>query len=306
VFQDTGTGIDLVARTRDGQLWAVQAKAYDPSNTVTKADVDTFLSESSRSQFAYRLPIATTDHLSGTARRTLVGQEKPVGHLLLSDLLDSQVEWPASPADLRPLRLPVKRPRPHQVAAVRDVVACLDTSPRTRLVMACGTGKTLTALFAAEELASRRTLVLVPSLSLLAQTLAEWLANRTGPMEFKAVCSDATVAAEDRDAPVATTSDLGVPVTTHPDEIATFLRRDGGQVHRVVFATYQSSQRIAEAMTLEAVPAFDPAIADEAHRCAGPVTGDFATILDSDAIRAHRRVFMTATNSSMRFSRGGR
>lgn len=288
-------GIDLVARTREGHLWAIQAKAYDPASTVTKADLDTFLSESSRPRFTYRLLVATTDRLSGTARRTLIGQEKPVGHLLLSDLLDSQVEWPESPADLRPQRAPLKTPHPHQARAVRDVVACLSTSPRARLVMACGTGKTLTALFAAEEMASTRTLVLVPSLSLLAQTLGEWLANSAGPMEFKAVCSDATVAAEDRDAPVATTSDLGLPVTTDPDDIAAFLRRDGGAVHRVVFATYQSSQRIAEAMTHEGVPAFDLAIADEAHRCTGPITGDFATILDADAIRARHRVFMTAT-----------
>jgi|SRR5271165_38445 len=40
-------GIDLVVEAREGGLWAVQAKAYDPSYSVTKADVDTFLSESS-------------------------------------------------------------------------------------------------------------------------------------------------------------------------------------------------------------------------------------------------------------------
>ena len=68
-------GIDLVARTRDGQLWAIQAKAYDPARTVTKADLDTFLSESSRPQFTYRLLIATTDRLGATARRTRCGQE---------------------------------------------------------------------------------------------------------------------------------------------------------------------------------------------------------------------------------------
>jgi predicted helicase len=40
--------------------------------------VDTFLSESSRSQFAYRLLIATTDGIGDNAYRTLVDQEKPV------------------------------------------------------------------------------------------------------------------------------------------------------------------------------------------------------------------------------------
>ena len=45
------------------------------------------------------------------------------------------------------------------------------------MIMACGTGKTLAALFINEKLAAERTLVLVPSLSLLAQTLREWTAN---------------------------------------------------------------------------------------------------------------------------------
>ncbi len=64
-------GIDLVAEENDGDLWAIQAKAYDPSYAIKKADVDSFLAESSRPQFSYRLLIATTDHLGPTARRTL-------------------------------------------------------------------------------------------------------------------------------------------------------------------------------------------------------------------------------------------
>ena len=63
----------------------------------------------------------------------------------------------------------------------------------------------------------------------------------------------------------------------------------------MVFATYQSSPRIAEAYRLGRVPGFDLVIADEAHRCAGRVSSDFATVLDSDAIPARRRLFMTAT-----------
>ena len=80
------------------------------------------------------------------------------------------------------------------------------------MIMACGTGKTLAALGVHEQLDATRTLVLVPSLSLLSQTLREWTANAHAPFEYLAVCSDETVA--DPDAPVATTHDLGVPVTT--------------------------------------------------------------------------------------------
>ncbi len=109
--------------------------------------------------------------------------------------------------------------------------------------------------------------------------------------DFLPVCSDETVA--EPDAVVANTSDLGFPVTTDPEEIATFLRRRSGP--RVVFATYQSSPQIATAFRLGRVPSFDLVIADEAHRCAGRVSSDFATILDSEAIKARRRLFMTAT-----------
>ncbi len=89
------------------------------------------------------------------------------------------------------------------------------------------------------------------------------------------MCSDETVA--EPDAVVANTSDLGFPVTTDPEEIAAFLRRRSGP--RVVFATYQSSPQIAKAFRPGRVPAFDLVIADEAHRCAGRVSSNFATVL---------------------------
>jgi predicted helicase len=98
--------------------------------------------------------------------------------------------------------------------------------------MACGTGKTLAALWISEAVASQRTLVLLPSLSLLAQTLREWVANATREFEFLPVCSDETVTGTD--SPVSKTADLGFPVTTEPDEIASFLRKRGP---RVIFST---------------------------------------------------------------------
>ena len=115
-------GIDLVVEDREGGLWAVQAKAYDPAYSVTKADVDTFLSESSRPEFSYRLLIATTNRVGQTARRTLAAQEKQAGLLLLADLEAAQVDWPSSPAALRPKAPKRKRPRPHQAEAIRAVV----------------------------------------------------------------------------------------------------------------------------------------------------------------------------------------
>ena len=79
-------GVDLVAEEQDGDPWAIQAKAYAPNYAIRKADVDSFLSESSRAGFTYRLLIATTDRLGATAKRTLDAQREPVGYRLRSDL----------------------------------------------------------------------------------------------------------------------------------------------------------------------------------------------------------------------------
>jgi predicted helicase len=291
---DTEVGIDLVAEDYNGQLWAVQAKAYAEDRDIPKSELNKFLSESNQARFSQRLLIATTDGLHHIARRTMAAQEKHVSFVGLSDLreADEYLEWPDSPYDLRPSPPPSpSEPRDYQLEAISNVVEGFENADRGQLIMACGTGKTLTSLFIKEKLAAQRTLVLLPSLSLLKQTLRVWSANKGDDFVPLPVCSDSTVS-RDTDAAVMYASDLGVPVTTDPTDIAAFLRERGP---RVVFSTYQSSPQIAAAFKLGRVPAFDLVIADEAHRCAGPVSSDFAAILDPAGIKAHRRLFMTAT-----------
>jgi predicted helicase len=92
--------------------------------------------------------------------------------------------------------------------------------------------------------------------------------------------------------------ELEVRVTTDPADIARFLRARG---RRVIFGTYASSARIAEAQALSRVPRFDLVVADEAHRVAGITTRgnakerDIRVVLDGERIRARRRLFATAT-----------
>ena len=221
-------GIDLVAETHAGDVWAIQAKCYRADRPVTKHDMDKFLSESSRSVFSYRLLIATSDDLHGTARRTVQAQEKPVGLLLRSDLEHAQVDWRFDLDDLHAPPSPVKMARPHQREALEAVAAGFETYDRGQMVMACGTGKTLTALWVTERLKSDRTLVLVPSLSLLKDTLREWTAHATADFLFLPVCSDVTV--RGADLWVSSTSELGFPVTTNPGEPK---RQVGG--HRLIW-----------------------------------------------------------------------
>jgi superfamily II DNA or RNA helicase len=296
-WKESEAGIDLVAQTRDGKLWAIQAKDY--SNPIPKSEMDKFLSESARKGlggqplFAYRLLIATTDELAFHAQDVAKDSFIEVGIRYRRDLEAAEINWPASFADLAPVLQPApKSPLPHQETAIADVLDGFGTSDRGKLIMPCGTGKTLTALFIREAMAAERTLVLVPSLALLGQTVREWLVNMTADFAYKPVCSDQGVTGGDPI--VASTSELGFPVTTDAEEIAAFLREEG-LLPRVVFSTYQSSPEIAKALHQNGVPRFDLVIADEAHRTAGSVVSDFATVLHDEKIPAKYRLFMTAT-----------
>lgn len=286
-------GIDLVAEATDGKLWAIQAKGVSPERTIPKREMDSFLSESNRTQFDYRLIIASTDDIGRNAWDTLKAQEKPVGVVLRGELLTAELRWPTRIGE-QPPAIPVKEPRPHQQAAIAKVVEGFRTHDRGQLIMACGTGKTVTALWIAEQLNSRRTLVLVPSLSLVSQTLIEWGRNCRVPFEYLVVCSDETAAHRAEDHAVNSTGELGVPVTTDHAAIRSFLSRQRGGKPAVVFCTYQSSDRVAESQRSATVP-FDLVVADEAHRCAGHAESCFATVLDVSKIKARKRLFMTAT-----------
>ena len=265
-WRDSEAGIDLVAEDVDGKLWAIQAKAYGEDKPIPKRELDKFLSESNRSEFAYRLLISTSSRgFHHIARETIQAQDKPVYLVDISDLRASPAPWPGSFEDLRPAgRWDPAIPREHQLAPIRDVLAGFRRADRGQLLMACGTGKTLTAWFITTELAAERTLVLVPSLSLLKQTMREWQRATGGEQLFAAlpVCSDDTVRSGD-DPALAYTAEVGVRVTTEPGDIAAFMRKSGS---RVVFCTYQSSPQVAQAFEQGNVPPFDLVIADFSSR----------------------------------------
>jgi superfamily II DNA or RNA helicase len=279
-------GIDLIAETFNGKFWAIQSKAYALNHSVTKNDIDRFLSESSRKIISYRLLIATAAELGHNAKEVIQGQEKPVGTLFFSDLKNRKLNWPSSPDDLSAKQEPPNKPRRDQKRAIADVVRGFKSHPRGQLIRACGTGKTLIGLRVAEAMKSQRTLVLVPSISLVSQMLREWTKDGLRPFRFLPVCSHEIKGEDHLDV------ELGVPATTNPIEIAEFLRGSGT---RVIFSTYKSSPKIALAFKQHKLKPFDLVIVDEAHRCAGVEAGEAATILDSQQIRARKRLFMTAT-----------
>lgn len=285
-------GIDLVFKDKNQKTWAVQAKCYASEYEITKADVDKFLSESNRKQIDHRLLIATTDGLGANAREVLDAQEKPVVRYLLTHFESAAVDYPGSIESEGKRKPPPDFDRPYQVEAVDNVISKFQTASRGQLVMACGTGKTFVCLWIKERLKAKRTLVLVPSLNLLSQTLNEWTGAAREQFVALCVCSDQSVNKDDEDEPISFTSDLPFYVSDDVTEIAEFLKKDRDQV---IFSTYQSSPLIAEAQKNSETPHFDLVIADEAHRCAGKNNSAFQTVLDESRIKSERRLFATAT-----------
>ena len=306
----TDTGIDLVAELRDdpGHFAAIQCKFLETGGSIPKKEIDSFLAASGRSEFRLRVWIDTTGRpWSRNAEETLRVQEKPVHRIGLHYLKASPIDWAAWVASgAVGEREPPKTPRPHQQDAIDSALAHLASSgTRGKLLMACGTGKTLVGLRIAEQVAGEggRVLVLMPSLALLSQTLRAWLDDATVPIRAFAVCSDSQTGRPRRSA--ADTADMDVldlawPATTNAAALAARALPEAPDAMTVVFATYQSSAIVSQAQLDHGLPAFDLAVADEAHRTAGAlIPGEdpspFVRIHDEVAIRADRRLYMTAT-----------
>ena len=178
------------------------------------------------------------------------------------------------------------------------MIAGFEASDRGKLIMACGTGKTFAALNIAERVAGLggRVLFAAPSLSLLAQSMREWGVDAKIPLRAFAVCSDAKVGRDDADS--TRTYDMPIPATTDAEALVNTASADAPERMTVVFTTYQSMRVIADAHKL-GLPDFDLVVCDEAHRTTGALRGDegssFLLVHDDQEVRAHKRLYMTAT-----------
>nr|WP_286982573.1 DEAD/DEAH box helicase [Corynebacterium sp. UBA5992] len=312
------TGIDLVARRAEDQAWvAIQCKFYKPDTYIQKRHLDSFFEASGHSfetpegkqSFAQRLIISTSDRWSANAEGMLENQLIPANRIGVASIADSPIDWdvtfPGSEMEVNLSRREVFEPRPHQSEAINKAIAGFSTHDRGKLIMACGTGKTFTALRLAEKFAQdnggrARVLFLVPSISLLSQTLKEWTAQSQSalPLKSYAVCSDTKVSKKAED---IASYDLEVPVSTNGEDIAR--RTNLGKRRKglnVVFSTYQSIGAIHDAQADFGMEDFDLIICDEAHRTTGVTLygedpSNFVRVHNNDYIGAGKRLYMTAT-----------
>ena len=332
------TGIDLVAVIRDtGDYCAIQCKCYGENQTLEKSDIDSFFTTSGTNLFKKRMIISTTNKWSKNAEAALDSQQIPVIRATIYNLENSPIDWDKfsfkNPDHLE--LKPKKQIRTHQQTALEKVLTGFQTGDRGKLIMACGTGKTFTALKIAENFPRENNLILflVPSISLLSQTLREWTAESDINFHSIAVCSDVNVGkskqkSKNDDLADITVNDLAFPPTTNANDIiksyqkihenntpnvetfhGTSLQKNPTSLQNqnqhnqseltVIFSTYQSIQAIADAQK-QGLPEFDLIICDEAHRTTGvTIAGEdesyFVRVHNQDFIKAKKRLYMTAT-----------
>ena len=306
-FHPLDEGIDLIACTRHGQYWAIQSKFRSQRDKpLNRRELGTFTSLAFNTCSNIALAVVAHTASKPVSKRHLMRNTTEIGLDRWQSL--DEAAWRLIVGKLRgrSARPDARSPRPHQRAAISAAKTHFvrDGAARGRLIMPCGTGKSLTAYWIAEALKAKTILVAVPSLALVRQSLTDWtrefLAHGVKP-DWLCVCSDETVGNLERDEFVGEVYDLGLPTHTDPNEIATLLRaRSNGP--KIVFTTYQSSIKLAAAARKARI-AFDLAILDEAHKTVGVHSKPFATLLNDKKIKIRRRLFMTATERVFRGDR---
>ena len=343
-------GIDAVAiRGSDDEYVAIQCKArqldvHGDGAPIEKGETDKFASASADDFWAERWIVTNGNNpLSNNAQQVLSMTSKPIKLVnFTSDLLQQQI----APTDEEcPHCTPYPdgewRPRTKscmQAEAVAESVRILQEhaqsdsgglpvgQARGRIILPCGTGKTRISLRIIEQLTppGELSIVLCPSIALVAQIRREYLQYTDTRLRALAVCSDVTAgydpskegARDTTSDPTLDNSNVSVSVvkgkvTTNPAEIAQWIR--GGQKGRrisVIFGTYQSGRPIANALQETGVTV-RVLVADEAHRTAGlrrkksakstllspdeQRVRDFTLCHDNDAMPATYRIYQTAT-----------
>ncbi len=285
-------GVDLIMQDFQNRFFAVQCKFRNDENSKLNWTADKIANLFAYCPKANGFIVFTNasdlDKVSKTRHDNFIFYN--VSHLLEID--SEAFSNIANHANNKPfnLKTPIL-PRPHQIKAVNDCVDFFQIENRGQLILPCGAGKTLTALWIKEKIVCSTTLVLVPSLALLRQIKNEWAKHRQSEYQYICVCSEGDIDSDAGDNLIVHTYEIGGTVTTKPSVIRTFLDIKD---EKVIFSTYQSLKVIAESIKNTNFQ-FDIIFCDEAHKTAGIGINTFSLVHDDSLVPAKRRLYMTAT-----------
>ena len=337
-------GIDVVAvRRSDRRHVAIQCKSRRLENgvpvAIQKSELDSFANASSNPFWAERWLVVNGEapfSQQAVQALSMGGVDRPIKPINIhADLLNQgygQDEQPCPHCEPDAPETARQTKQCMQDEAVATAIRVLQDhvqsatgglpvgQARGKIILPCGTGKTRISLRIVESLtpAGGVSVVLCPSIALVAQIRREYLQHAGGPINALAVCSDETAGYDPKKEerrntttdPTADSSNVSAsvikgPVTTDAGEIGEWIeaakqRPDIG----VIFGTYQSAHRVAEALR-DTKTAASVMIGDEAHRTAGlrknaqskknPNLRNFTLCHDNDAFPATYRIYQTAT-----------
>lgn len=299
---DNDEGIDLIAQTKEDEYWAIQCKyRSDEFSSITRDDIATFLDISNNicKNISHKLVCSTASSQSYKFEKLY---DNTIS-FLLSDTWNNLDSDFFNKLNLfnqnKKVVFEPFLPKAHQERAIENAQKYFidEENNRGKLIMACGSGKSLTAYWIANKLNAQNIIVAVPSLALIKQTLEVWtresIANNI-EINWLAVCSDDTVPELENDVIMSTTKDLGIDVSTNIDYITNWLNNKNHHNRTIIFTTYQSGDVITKA-SQNANFKYDFGIMDEAHKTVGLKDSLFSRLLFDENIAISKRLFMTAT-----------
>lgn len=300
-------GIDLVAQDReDGTYWAIQCKCFDDEATLDYQTVSTFFGKTGN-QGKYPHTMIVTSAARFSNNLDTVASSWGTVRIFTDDMAESEIDYTDWIEGRSVASRTFKEPRPHQREAINDCLEKFRVYDRGQMIMACGTGKTVTSLRLAEEYlqsigkSGGRVLFLAPSIALVGQSMREWANQSKLPMVCAVVCSDAKASSVDEDAWESSLKDLPYPASTNPEVLYHQMKNAEEDALNVIFSTYQSIQVVSDAQKL-GLPEFDLIICDEAHRTTGMAeqnkpdeASEFVKVHDDGIIHGRKRLYMTAT-----------
>ena len=290
-------GIDLIAKYGE-EYHAIQCKFHTETNSsVTFKEVATFISLLEGNKKFTQGYICSSANI--TSRNFEKIETKPITSLLADTWQSLDVSFFDNARKyLQKKKVTLKpfTPKAHQTNALIEAKKYFidANNARGKLIFPCGAGKSLTGFWLTQALNSKATLIAVPSLSLVKQTLDVYLREivaNNKKVKWLCICSDEGIGKEEDI--VFKTENLGVPCQTNPDYIQNWLAENKSE-NIIIFTTYQSGRIIAEvSKALDFT--FDVAIFDEAHKTVGSNKKLFSHLLFEENIAISKRIFMTAT-----------
>jgi len=289
------TGIDLMAEEQNGDWCAIQCKCYDADGRLSYPMVTTFIGKAAslskkHNKIINLVLVYTGDDFTSHTEKIL--SDARCHTIFRNELETSSIDWSQYPKIRASTPKSLKQ---HQKNAMNEVIKKLPHYHRGQLIMACGTGKTLTSLRITEKWAGKGKLVLylVPSIALINQAMREWSENAILKHSYIGVCSDSSVGVNKTDSEEVAISELAIPPTTDHKQLKNQLRKLPKNTMNVIFSTYHSIDVVSKALNNQAV---DIVLCDEAHRTTGLEEESYFTKVHYDKnINAKKRIYMTAT-----------